>query len=59
MTSLVVSTLVFFAASWYLRRLFDQADIPVGMTRNLAIFAVALLASYAVAALVDWLSALV
>ena len=55
MTGLVVSTIAFFAVSWYVRRLMDEADIPVGMTRSAAIFAAAFLASYAVGAAVDWL----
>ena len=56
MAGLVVSTLVFFAVSWYVRRLCNQADIPVGMTRGLAIFSVALIASYAAGAAVDWIA---
>lgn len=57
MTGLVISTVVFFVASWYVRREMDKADIPVGMTRSAAIFALALIASYAVGAAVDWLVA--
>ncbi len=53
---LVVSTIVFFAATWFLRRRFDEMDLPKGMTRSTAIFAVALIASYAATALVDWLA---
>jgi hypothetical protein len=53
---LVVSTVAFFAAAWYVRRRFDEMDIPMGMTRSAAVFAVALIASYAVAAAVDWLA---
>ncbi len=56
MTGLVVSTLVFFAVSWYARKVCNEADIPVGMTRGLAIFAVALIASYAAGAAVDWIA---
>ena len=59
MTGLVVSTVAFFVASWYLKRLANDMDIPVGMTRGLAIFAVALLVSYAVGAAVDWVAGLV
>ncbi len=53
---LVFSTIVFFAASWYLKRRFDDMDIPKGMTRSLTVFALALVASYALTAAVDWLS---
>ena len=53
---LVVSTLAFFAATWYLRRRFDEMDFPRGMTRSSAIFALALLVSYGAAAAVDWVT---
>ncbi len=53
---LVVSTIAFFAASWYLKRWFDDVDIPKGMTRSLSIFALALLASYVASTAVDWIS---
>jgi hypothetical protein len=54
---LILSTLAFFAASWYLRRVCDENDIPLGITRSLAILAIALLASYAVGAATDWVVA--
>lgn len=55
MTSLVVSTIAFFAASWFIKRRFDESDsIPKGMTRNVTIFALALAVSYAVGAAVSW-----
>ncbi len=50
---LVVSTIVFFAASYFIRRRFDEMDIPKGMTRNVTIFALALAIAYAVAWGVD------
>jgi Mg/Co/Ni transporter MgtE len=56
MTGLIVSTIVFFVVSWYARKACQEADIPVGMTRGVAIFAVALIASYASGALVDWIA---
>ena len=55
MLSLAVSTVVFFAAGYFLKRYFDGMDIPKGMTRNLMVFTLALLAAYVVAAAVDWL----
>lgn len=55
MTSLVVSTIAFFVASWFIKRRFDESDsIPKGMTRNVTIFALALAVSYAVGAAVSW-----
>jgi hypothetical protein len=55
--SLVVSTVVFFALSYFLKRWADANDIPKGMTRNASIFAVALILAYGVAWVVDRLAA--
>jgi hypothetical protein len=51
--SLVISTLVFLAALYYLRRWADQNDIPKGMTRNVSIFTAAIALSYGAAWIVD------
>jgi hypothetical protein len=51
--SLVASTIVFFVASYVLKRQFDEMDIPKGMTRSLTIFVLAAAVSYAAAYLVD------
>jgi len=51
--NLVVSTVAFFAASFLIRRKFDDMDIPKGMTRSLTIFALALAVAYGAAWLVD------
>jgi hypothetical protein len=50
--SLVVSTIAFFAASYFIKRWMDDNDIPKGMTRSVSIFALALAVSYGVAWLV-------
>ena len=50
--SLVVSTIAFFAASYFIKRRFDEMDLPRGMTRNVTIFVLALAIAYGVAALV-------
>ena len=55
MLSLVVSTIAFLAASYFIKRWADDNDIPRGMTRNLAVFAVALILAYGVAWVVDQL----
>jgi len=55
--SLVVSTVAFFALSYFIRRWADANDIPKGMTRNVSIFAVALILAYGVAWVVDKLAA--
>ena len=44
--SLLVSTVVFFAASFLVKRQLEAMDIPKGMTRNLTIFVLALAAAY-------------
>ena len=54
--SLVVSTIAFFAASYFIKRRFDEMDLPKGMTRNVTIFALALAIAYGVAWGVDWVA---
>jgi hypothetical protein len=51
--SLIVSTIAFFAASYFIKRRFDEMDLPRGMTRNVTIFVLALAIAYGVAAIVD------
>jgi hypothetical protein len=51
--SLVVSTIAFFAASYFIKRQFDEMDLPRGMTRNVTIFVLALGAAYGAAWIVD------
>ena len=57
MLSLLVSTVAFFALSYFIKRWADANDIPRGMTRNVSIFAVALILAYGVAWVVDKLAA--
>jgi hypothetical protein len=54
MTSLVVSTIVYFIAAYFIKRQFDEMDIPKGMVRSLTIFALALALSYGAAMAVEW-----
>ena len=51
--SLVVSTIAFFVASYFIKRRFDEMDLPRGMTRNVTIFVLALAVAYGVAWVVD------
>jgi len=51
--SLIVSTLAFFAASYFIKRWMDDNDIPKGITRSLTVFALAIAVAYPVAWLVD------
>ena len=53
MTSLAISTIVFFVAAFLVRRWLDGMDIPKGMTRSIVIFVAAAVVSYGVAYLVD------
>ena len=55
MRSLLVSTVVYFVAAFFIKRRFEAMDIPRGMTRTLMIFCLALLAAYGAAAGLDWL----
>ena len=56
MLGLIVSTIVFFVASYFIKRYLDDADIPKGVTRSIVIFVLALAIAYGVAALVDWVA---
>jgi hypothetical protein len=52
---LAVSTVVFFAASYLVKRWLEENDIPKGMTRGALIFSIALAAAYGASWLVDHL----
>lgn len=49
MLALILSTLAFFAASFFIKRRLEEMDIPAGMTRNVLVFSLALAVSYGVA----------
>jgi len=51
---IVVSTIAYFVAAFFIKRQFDEMDIPRGMTRSALVFALALGAAYAVQVGVDW-----
>lgn len=51
--SLAVSTVAFFATSYYAKRWLEDNDIPQGMTRGAFIFSIALAVAYGVGWLVD------
>jgi hypothetical protein len=53
--NIIVSTVVFFVAAWYIKRLFDEQGLPKGMTRSLLVFVVAYIVSRASGWLIDWL----
>lgn len=55
MPGIILSTLAYFLASYYLRRYLDDIGIPKGLTRSVLIFSLALIIAYAVALAVDYL----
>ena len=55
MWSLVISTIVYFVASFFLGRYLNDMGIPKGFTRSVGVFCLAVLAAYASGAAVDWI----
>jgi hypothetical protein len=55
MLSLVLSTVAFVLASYFLKRYLDEMGIPKGMTRGVLIFCLAAMIAYGVAFIVDWI----
>ena len=51
--SLLVSTVVFFVASYFIKRWMEENDIPKGMTRSITIFTLAVALAYGAGWLVD------
>ena len=56
MLSLVISTVAFFVAAYFIKRYLDGMDIPKGMTRSIVVFTLALAISYGVALVVEWIA---
>ena len=56
MLSIVLSTIAFFVATYFLRRYLDSMDIPKGMTRGTLIFVIALVIAYLVSFVVDYVT---
>lgn len=54
MLNLIVSTVVFFVAAWFLNRYLDEQGIPKGMTRGLTVLVLASLMSWGAGWAVDW-----
>jgi hypothetical protein len=53
--NLLVSSVAFFIAAWYIRRYLDEQGIPEGATRSLLIFTLASLVSWGSGELADLL----
>ena len=56
MVSLVVSTIAFFIAAYFIKRHLDDMGIPKTMARGVVVFILAAAISYAVAWLIDLLA---
>lgn len=54
MLNLIISTIVFFIAAWYLNRYLDDQGIAKGMTRGVLVFVLASLVSWGSGAALDW-----
>jgi hypothetical protein len=54
MWNLIISTIVFFIAAWYIRRYLEEQGIPKGTTRGILVFAFASLVSWGAGEGVDW-----
>jgi hypothetical protein len=55
MLSIVLSTIAFFLSAYYLKRYLENMGVPKSMTRGALIFSIALLISYVVAVVADYL----
>jgi hypothetical protein len=53
MLSLVLGTIAFFVASYFIRRYLNEIGIPKTLVRGLVVFVVALAGAYGVAFIVD------
>ncbi|MBI2747763.1 MAG: hypothetical protein HYX43_00095 [Burkholderiales bacterium] len=53
MLSIVLSTVAFFAANFFIKRQLEDMGIPKGMTRALVVFTLAIAVAYGVAFLTD------
>jgi hypothetical protein len=58
MLGLVLSTIAFFVAGYFIKRYLDEIGVPKTVVRGLVIFVLALAAAYGVAFVVDWAAAL-
>jgi hypothetical protein len=59
MLSLVISTIAFFVASYFIKRYLNDIGVPKTMTRGLVVFVLALAIAYGVAFIVERAAALI
>jgi len=54
MLGIVLSTIAFFVASYFIKRYLDGIGVPKTMVRGMVVFVLALAVAYGVAFVVDW-----
>ena len=54
MWNLIISTLVFLIAAWFIRRYLELQGIPKGATRGILVFVLAYMVSWGAGEMVDW-----
>ena len=52
--NILISTIVFVIAAWWIRRYLDEQGLPKGMTRGFVVFMLAYVVSWVSGELVDW-----
>lgn len=57
MWNLIISTIAFVTAAWYLRRYLDEQGIPRGMMRSMLVLVLASVVSWAAGGVTDWTQA--
>jgi hypothetical protein len=55
MSNMIVSSIVFFIAAWFIHRYMDEQGIPKGMTRKLLVIVLAYIVSWGSGEIVDWI----
>ena len=53
--NLIISTIVFVIAAWYLHRYFEGQGIPKSLTRKILVFSIASLVSWGAGDGLDWI----
>ncbi len=53
--NLIISTIVFFIAAWYINRHLDEQGIPKGMTRGMLVLVLGSVMSWGSGEMVDWI----
>ena len=52
--NIIISTIVFVIAAWWIRRWLDEQGLPKGITRGLLVFMLAYMFAWGAGKLVDW-----